>query len=75
MDGDWVAIDKAGKVALGRIVLAVYENDMLLKKLVKRDGQLWLEARSTERYPALPVTENTEFWASSLVSLADIPVE
>lgn len=75
MDGDWVAIDKAGKVALGRIVLAVYENDMLLKKLVKRDGQLWLEARSTERYPALPVTENTEFWGVVAGIARRYPVE
>lgn len=75
MDGDWVAIDKAGKVAPGRIVLAVYDNDMLLKLLVRREGRLWLEARSTEKYPALPVTETTEFWGVVAGIARRYPVE
>ncbi len=75
MDGDWVAIDKAGKVMPGRTVLAVYDNDMVLKVLTKRDGRMWLEARSPDRYPALPVTETTEIWGVVAGIARRYPVE
>ncbi len=62
LDGDYVAIDRAGKVLPGRTVLALDGGDMLLKVLDRRDGRMWLEARSDEHYPPLPVTEATEIW-------------
>lgn len=62
MDGDFVAIDRAGKVTPGRTVLALHDGDMLLKLLTRRDGQLWLEARSQDRYQPIPVSEATEIW-------------
>lgn len=62
MDGDFVAIDRAGKVMPGRTVLALHNGDMLLKLLTRRDGQLWLEARSQDRYQPIPVSEATEIW-------------
>lgn len=60
LDGDYVAIDRAGKVQPGRTVLAIHNGDMLLKVLVRRDGRLWLEARSDDTYPAIAVAEHTE---------------
>ncbi|MGE7367928.1 LexA family protein [Neorhizobium sp. NPDC001467] len=62
MDGDFVAVDRAGKVQPGRTVLALHNGDMLLKLLTRRDGRLWLEARSEERYPPIAVSESTEIY-------------
>lgn len=62
MDGDFVAIDRSGKVQPGRTVLAYHNGDMTLKVLTRRDGRMWLEARSDEHYPPLPVLESTEIW-------------
>ena len=60
LDGDFVAIDRSGKVLPGRTVLALHNGDMTLKVLTRREGRLWLEARSDEHYPPLPVLESTE---------------
>lgn len=62
MDGDFVAIDRAGKVQPGRTVLALHNGDMLLKLLTRRDGRMWLEARSEDRYPPIAVSEATEIY-------------
>lgn len=62
MDGDFVAIDRAGKIQPGRMVLALHYGDMLLKLLTRREGRLWLEARSSDRYQPLPVSDQTEIW-------------
>lgn len=42
-DGDIIAVDRAGKTRIGRIVLAVVDGSITLKKLAKRDGQYWLD--------------------------------
>lgn len=75
LDGDFVAIDRAGKVKAGRTVLALYNGDMLLKVLTKRDGRMWLEARSEERYPPLPVLDSTEIFGVVAGIAQRYPVE
>ncbi|WP_312609103.1 LexA family protein [Agrobacterium pusense] len=75
LDGDFVAIDRAGKVVPGRTVLALHNGDITLKVLTKRDGRLWLEARSDESYPPLPVLENTEIWGVVAGIARRYPVE
>lgn len=75
LDGDFVAIDRAGKVKAGRTVLAFYNGDMLLKVLTKRDGRMWLEARSDERYPPLPVLDSTEIFGVVAGIARRYPVE
>lgn len=60
LDGDFVAIDRSGKVLPGRTVLAIHNGDFTLKVLTRRDGQMWLEARSEDRYPPLAVNDTTE---------------
>lgn len=75
LDGDFVAIDRAGKVQPGRTVLALYNGDMLLKVLTRRDGRLWLEARSDDHYPPLPVLETTEIWGVVAGIARRYPVE
>ena len=62
-DGDLVAIDRAGEHRVGRIVLAVVQGEVTIKKLVKREGRLWLAPSSkVENYPELPVDDTTEIW-------------
>lgn len=45
-DGDLVAIDRAGKRKVGRIVLAVIDGGITIKKLAKRNGEYWLDPKS-----------------------------
>ncbi len=75
LDGDFVAIDRSGKVLPGRTVLALYNGDMTLKVLTRRDGRMWLEARSDEHYPPLPVLETTEIWGVVAGIARRYPVE
>lgn len=75
LDGDYVAIDRAGKVQPGRIVLAYHNGDLTLKMLSRHDGRLWLEARSDDHYPPLPVIETTELWGVVAGIARRYPVE
>ncbi|PTV70215.1 LexA family protein [Agrobacterium pusense] len=75
LDGDFVAIDRSGKVLPGRTVLALHNGDMTLKVLTRRDGRMWLEARSDEHYPPLPVLETTEIWGVVAGIARRYPVE
>lgn len=75
LDGDFVAIDRSGKVQPGRTVLAFHNGDMTLKVLTKRDGRLWLEARSDDHYPPLPVLDTTEIWGVVAGIARRYPVE
>lgn len=75
IDGDMVAIDRAGKVQPGRTVLALHDGDMLLKVLVRRDGRLWLEARSEDRYPPIAVSDQTEICGVVAAIARRYPVE
>lgn len=75
LDGDFVAIDRSGKVLPGRTVLALHNGDMTLKVLTRRDGRMWLEARSDDQYPPLPVLETTEIWGVVAGIARRYPVE
>lgn len=75
LDGDFVAIDRAGKVQPGRTVLAFHNGDMFLKVLTRRDGRMWLEARSDDNYPPIPVEETTEIWGVVAGIARRYPVE
>jgi DNA polymerase V len=62
-DGDLIAVDRAGKRRTGRIVLALVDGEITVKKLAKRDGRLWLDPKSRGReFAPLLVTESTEIW-------------
>ena len=62
-DGDLIAVDRAGKKRVGRIVLAVVDGAVTVKKLAKRDGRYWLDPKSQGRgYQPILMTEDTEIW-------------
>jgi DNA polymerase V len=62
-DGDLIAVDRAGKKRVGRIVLAVVDGAVTVKKLAKREGRYWLDPKSQGReFTPILVTESTEIW-------------
>lgn len=62
-DGDIIAVDRAGKARVGRIVLAVVDGSITLKKLAKRDGLYWLDPKSKGNgFQPIRMTETTEIW-------------
>lgn len=62
-DGDLIAVDRSGKRRVGRIVLAVVDGNVTVKKLAKRDGRYWLDPKSKGRdFAPILITESTEIW-------------
>ena len=62
-DGDLIAVDRAGKRRVGRIVLALVDGSITVKKLARRDGRYWLDPKSRGReFTPILVTESTEIW-------------
>ncbi|MEP9374965.1 S24 family peptidase [Mesorhizobium sp. KR1-2] len=58
-DGDLIAVDRAGKKRVGRIVLAVVDGAVTVKKLAKREGRYWLDPKSRGReFTPILVTES-----------------
>ncbi|MCH6206647.1 peptidase S24 [Brucella ciceri] len=75
-DGDLIAVDRAGKKRVGRIVLAVVEGAVTVKKLAKREGRYWLDPKSRGRdFTPILVTENTEIWGVVAGIVRRYPVE
>lgn len=63
LDGDLIAVDRAGTGRNGRAVLAVVEGAVTAKILRREGGRIWLApANSRENYPSIPMTEDTEIW-------------
>lgn len=62
-DGDLIAVDRAGKRRVGRIVLAVVDGNVTVKKLAKRDGRYWLDPKSrVQDFQPILVTDTTVIW-------------
>ncbi|WOI58093.1 LexA family protein [Palleronia sp. LCG004] len=63
LDGDLIAVDRAGVGRNGRAVLAVVEGAVTAKILRRKGDRVWLApANSRENYPDIPFTEETEVW-------------
>lgn len=63
LDGDLIAVDRSGKRRPGRIVVAVVDGQITVKKLAKRDGHWFLDPRARgDGYKSIAVTETTEIW-------------
>lgn len=75
-DGDLVAVDRAGKRKVGRIVVAVVDGCITIKKLAKRDGSYWLDPKSAgNHYEPIRLTEDTEIWGVLAGVVRRYPVE
>lgn len=76
LDGDLIAVDRAGRRRSGRIVLAVVDGQITVKKLAKRDDQWFLDPRARiDGYETIPVTETTEIWGVVAGVVRRLPVE
>ena len=76
LDGDLIAVDRAGRRRSGRIVLAVVDGQITVKKLAKRDGHWFLDPRARiDGYETIPVTETTEIWGVVAGVVRRLPVE
>lgn len=76
LDGDLIAVDRAGRRRSGRIVLAVVDGQITVKKLAKREGRWFLDPRArSDGYTSIPVTETTEIWGVVAGVVRRLPVE
>lgn len=76
LDGDLIAVDRAGRRRAGRIVLAVVEGAVTVKKLARRDGCWFLDPRARhDGYTPIPMTEDTEIWGVVAGVVRRLPVE
>lgn len=76
LDGDLIAVDRAGRRRSGRIVLAVVDGQITVKKLAKREGAWFLDPRArSDGYQTIPVTETTEIWGVVAGVVRRLPVE
>ncbi len=76
LDGDLIAVDRAGKRRIGRVVLAVVDGEVTIKKLARRSGALFLDPRSRcDSYQSIAVTETTEIWGVVAGVVRRLPVE
>jgi len=49
LDGDLIAVDRAGRRRSGRIVVAVVDGSITVKKLARREGRWFLDPRARDR--------------------------
>jgi DNA polymerase V len=76
LDGDLIAVDRAGKRRHGRIVVAVVDGAITVKKLAKREGRWFLDPRArADGYATIPVTETTEIWGVVAGVVRRLPIE
>lgn len=76
LDGDLIAVDRAGRRRSGRIVLALVDGQITVKKLAKRNGLWFLDPRArSDGYETIPVTETTEIWGVLAGVVRRLPVE
>lgn len=76
LDGDLIAVDRAGRRRSGRIVVAVVDGSITVKKLARREGRWFLDPRArTDAYAPIPVSETTEIWGVVAGVVRRLPIE
>ena len=70
---DLLLVDRALEATPGRIVIAVINGDLTVKRLDKRKGKLYLLPENPD-YPVLEVTEAMEFQVWGVVTTVIHPV-
>ncbi|TCL89884.1 SOS response UmuD protein [Rhizobium sp. PP-WC-2G-219] len=75
-DGDMIAVDRAGKMRVGRVVIAVVDGEITAKKVARRNGEIWLDPNSDNPdYRPIKVTETTEIWGVVAGVVRRCPIE
>ncbi|MBL0941458.1 MAG: translesion error-prone DNA polymerase V autoproteolytic subunit [Alphaproteobacteria bacterium] len=65
--GDLLIVDRSIPPQSGKIVIAVVDGELTVKRLYKKEGQLFLSPENPE-YPSIEITENTEFMMWGVVT-------
>lgn len=76
-DGDIIAVDRAGKRRHGRVVLALVDGGITLKKLRKvSDLEWYLDPHSrNDQHKPIRCTETTEIWGVAAGIFRRLPIE
>ena len=63
-DGDYVVVDRSVEARPGHIVVALVHGDRTMKRLLRREGRLWLvpEAGDGDIFPETLVDADVEVW-------------
>ncbi len=56
LDGDLLVVDRMAEAADGRIVIAAIDGELLVKRLVRKDGKVWLKSENPD-YPDFDITD------------------
>ena len=67
-DGDTLVVDRSADVRAGHIVIAVHNGEFLLRKLVRREGRLFLVSDNPDSSP-IEMNEACEIWGRVMWSL------
>jgi DNA polymerase V len=65
--GDLLIVDRSIPPQNGKIVIAVVDGELTVKRLYKNEGRLFLSPENPE-YPSIEITENTEFMMWGVVT-------
>ncbi len=75
-DGDIIAIDRAGRKRNGRVVLALVDGGITLKKLRKAGDEWFLDPHSrNDQHKPIRCTETTEIWGVAAGIFRRLPIE
>lgn len=64
---DIIVVDRSLEVSEGRVVVAVVNGEMLIKRFSKKGDRLFLLAENPD-YPPLEITEETDFQVWGVVT-------
>jgi len=62
-DGDLLVVDRSAEASDGRVVIAAVDGELLVKRLVRKDGRVWLQSENPD-YPNFDITghEHVHIW-------------
>ncbi len=66
-DGDLLVVDRSLEAAHNRVVIAALDGELMVKRLVRRQGRVWLLPENPE-YPEVDITEREHVHIWGVVS-------
>ncbi len=65
--GDLLLVDQSIEAKSGRIIIAILDGELTVKRLVKREGKVFLEAEN-ENYPPIEIGEESQLESWGVVT-------
>lgn len=69
LDGDLLVVDRSAKAADGRVVIAALNGELLVKRLVRREGRVFLASENPD-FPDFDITESEHVHIWGVVTYA-----